>query len=252
MTAADSAGVPWEGRHFEPNPHAADDGSAPPALMAALSAFRSGSAGAEAVVDAVRASRLLIPLVAELGDFGHTDDGLLVDKSQELSIVTVAGPDGRDVLPVFSSVDTMRAWDAEARPVPADGVRVALAAAAEHTDLVVIDAGSPGEFVLRRPALWAIARELDWSPSHADAAVHAAFEASVVDEPAITAISLESGDPESRLEGPELLVRLALRPGLAESELEALISRLQHRWVADETIVERVDSMSLKLAPAVS
>ena len=30
-TAADSAGVPWAGRSFEPNPHAADDGRAPEA-----------------------------------------------------------------------------------------------------------------------------------------------------------------------------------------------------------------------------
>mgnify|MGYP001758075177 CR=1 FL=1 len=28
MSQADSAGVPWEGRSFESNPHAGDDGSA--------------------------------------------------------------------------------------------------------------------------------------------------------------------------------------------------------------------------------
>ncbi len=39
---ADSAGVPWEGRSFESNPHAADDGSADPALLAALLRFRAG------------------------------------------------------------------------------------------------------------------------------------------------------------------------------------------------------------------
>jgi len=32
----DSAGVPWEGRSFESNPHAGDDGSADPALLDAL------------------------------------------------------------------------------------------------------------------------------------------------------------------------------------------------------------------------
>ena len=42
--AADSAGVPWEGRRFESNPHSADDGSADPALLAALEAFRAGFA----------------------------------------------------------------------------------------------------------------------------------------------------------------------------------------------------------------
>ena len=36
MSQADSAGVPWEGRSFESNPHAGDDGSADAALLAAL------------------------------------------------------------------------------------------------------------------------------------------------------------------------------------------------------------------------
>ena len=34
--AGDSAGVPWEGRRFESNAHSGDDGSADPALLAAL------------------------------------------------------------------------------------------------------------------------------------------------------------------------------------------------------------------------
>ena len=38
----DSAGVPWEGRAFQPNPHAGDDGSAPEAFLVALAAFRTG------------------------------------------------------------------------------------------------------------------------------------------------------------------------------------------------------------------
>jgi hypothetical protein len=42
--------------------------------------------------------------------------------------VTVAAPDGRRVLPVFTSV-AIAAWDPRARPVPADGVRTALSAA---------------------------------------------------------------------------------------------------------------------------
>ena len=151
---ADSAGVPWEGRRFEQNPHSGDDGSADPALLAALTAFRAGEGDAVAVVDAYRTARLLIPLVAEKGDEGVGPTGLRVDKTQELSIVTVAGPDGRRVLPVFTSVVTMAAWDPKARPVPADGIRTALAAASDDTDLIVIDPGSATEFVLRRPAVW--------------------------------------------------------------------------------------------------
>lgn len=89
---ADSAGVPWEGRSFEPNPHSGDDGSADPALLAALTAFHAGQGDAVAVVEAYRTARLLIPLVAETGSAGQALEpevgpyGLPVDKTQELSI----------------------------------------------------------------------------------------------------------------------------------------------------------------------
>src|SRR5690606_19785486 len=138
-----------------------------------------GTGSQAEVVEAFRHARLLIPLVAELGEEGINDAGKRVDKSQELSIVTVAGPDGRAVLPVFSSVETMGAWNPQARPVPAEGTRVALAAAHEQTDLVVLDAGSPTEFVLRRPAVWAIARQEPWMPAVESPEVAAEFESSV-------------------------------------------------------------------------
>ena len=156
--AADSAGVPWEGRRFESNRHSDDDGSADPRLLAALTAFREGHGDQSAVVDAYRTARLLIPLVADRGDQGVGPHGIVVDKTQELSIVTVAAPDGRRVLPVFTSVAAMGRWDAAARPVPADGARTAVAASADDTDLIVIDPGSETEFVIRRPAVWAIAQ----------------------------------------------------------------------------------------------
>ena len=59
----DSAGQPWEGREFDDNPFGDDDGSAPTELLGALAAFRAGEVGPEAVVDAVRSVRLLIPLL---------------------------------------------------------------------------------------------------------------------------------------------------------------------------------------------
>ena len=139
----DSAGVPWEGRRFEANRHSGDDGSADPALLAALTAFRGGTGDQATVVRAYRSARLLIPLVAAKGDEGIGAHGLTVDKTQELSIVTVAAPDGRSVLPGLLSVEAMSRWDAAARPVPADGVRTAVAASADDTDLIVIDPGSP-------------------------------------------------------------------------------------------------------------
>ncbi|WP_082888907.1 SseB family protein [Leifsonia xyli] len=245
---ADSAGQAWEGREFDDNPFGDDDGSAPPALLGALAAFRAGEVGAEAVVDALRSSRLLIPLVAELGDEGESDAGLRVDKTQELSIVTVAGPDGRTVQPVFSSVAAMTAWNPAARPVPVDGRRAALAAAAEGTELIVLDPTSETEFVLRRPAVWAVAQGTPWLPSDRDPAVGEAFRASIASELGVHEIALLSGDPQGRLAGEELVVRLALAAGLTREELDAILARLAQRWAADDVIATRVDSLRVQLA----
>lgn len=244
---ADSAGQPWAGRSFDENSHASDDGSAPPALSEALARFRAGELGQAGVVDALRGARLLIPLVAHLGEAGENEHGHTIDKSQELSIVTVAGPDGRNVLPVFSSVTAMSTWNPQARPVPADGVRVALAAASEETDLVVLDPLSETEFAVRRPALWAIAQAQVWQPSFESAAVLEAFEASVRTELSVLSVTLVAGDPAARLAGPELVVRLELIDGLTRELLDATLSRLAQRWAASEVIATQVDSLTVKL-----
>jgi len=246
----DSAGVPWEGRSFHSNPHAADDGSADPALLAALAAFRAGEGTQRDVVEAYRSARLLIPLIADKGEHGIGPHGLEVDKTQELSIVTVAAPDGRRVLPVFTSVDTMRRWDATARPVPADGVRTALAAAADDTDLIVVDPGSETEFVMRRPAVWAVGQGHAWEPSFVSPEVVAGLHESIGGELAVIDLAVESGDPEARLRGPELVVRLQLIQGLEKDELDAVLARLAKRWAADDRIAVLVDSLAVKLVRA--
>ncbi|MCW4386783.1 SseB family protein [Salinibacterium sp. SYSU T00001] len=246
----DSAGQPWAGRSFGETPFADDDGSAPPEYLRAIGAFRAGRAAQADVVDALRGVRLLIPLVASLGESGTNERGVTVDKSADLAIVTVAGPDGRSVLPVFSSVAAMQAWNPKARPVPADAVRVALAAADESTDLVVVDPTSDTEFVVRRPALWAVAQSKDWRSPLDDEAVSAEFASSAQGEADVAGVSLRAGDPAAQLHGPELVVELALRPGLDEAALSTLLSRLQDRWSRSEVIATRVDSLALRVVAA--
>lgn len=243
----DSAGVPWEGRAFEENVHAADDGSADPALLAALTRFRAGDGSQTEVVDAFRAARVLVPLVVEKGDEGIGPTGLPVDKTQELSIVTVAAPDGRRVQPVFSSVAAMQHWDASARPIPVEAVRAALAASAEETDLIVLDPTSETEFVLRRPAVWAVAQGEGWEPSFLNPAVFSALQESVAHELAVIDVAVAAGDPDARLRGPELVVVLELVDGLDRETLDAVLARLAQRWAADDRIAVLADSLSVKL-----
>lgn len=244
---ADSAGVPWEGRSFESNPHAADDGSADPALLAALLRFRAGEGSQTEVVDAFRAARVLVPLIAEKGDEGIGPTGLAVDKTQELSIVTVAAPDGRQVQPVFSSVEAMGRWDAAARPIPVEALRVALSASSEQTDLIVLDPTSETEFVFRRPAVWAIAQGQPWEPSFLSPEVFAALQESIAHELAVIDVSVGPGDPDARLRGPELVVILELADGLQREVLDAVLARLAQRWAADDRIAVLADSLTVKL-----
>lgn len=250
-TTGDSAGVPWEGRSFEPNTRADDDGSADPALLDALIRFRAGEAGESAVVDAFRSARVLIPLLAEKGDEGVGPTGLRVDKTQELSIVTVSAPDGRRVQPVFSSVDAMAAWDRLARPIPVEARRAALAASAEQTDLIVLDPGSATEFVLRRPAVWAVAQEEPWVPSPLSPEVFTALQESVTTEMWVIDVAVVAGDPDARMQGPELIVVLELVDGLERAQLDAVLQRLATRWAADDRIAVLVDSLTVKLRRSV-
>ncbi|WAC66249.1 SseB family protein [Agrococcus sp. SL85] len=202
---ADSAGRPWEGRSFQHHDtaFAGDDGSAPEGWEAAVAALRSGDAAQDAAVDALRGQRLLVPLLAAAGETGVDERGRTVDKTQELSIVTVGGPDGAPILPMFSSVGAMQAWDARARPVPT-GVDRAAAAALDGPGRVVVDPGAETEFVLTRPMLEALLVGGPWSSPLQDAEVQATVLDALFAAPAVQGVVLAPGDPASRLAGAEL------------------------------------------------
>lgn len=243
----DSAGVPWQGRSFHANESAGDDGSADPRLLEALRRFRAKELEVPDVVAALHPVRVLVPLLAERGDEGVGAHGQLVDKTQELSLVTVAGPDGRPVLPVFSSVEAMRAWNPVARPIPVDASRAGFAAASDGLGAVILDPGSPTEFAIRRTGFEALATGSRFTPPFADERVLDAFLAASAGERAVRALQLAPGDPDARLAGPECLVQLLLEPGLDRAGLEALLARLGERWSASELLAERVDSIGVRL-----
>lgn len=250
---ADSAGFPWAGRSFDQHDStfADDHGELPEELGAVLSAFRAGEASIPEVLAVFDRSRLLIPLLTVAGDVGETPDGRIVDKTQELSIVTVKAPDGRSVLPVFSSVAAMRRWNPSARPIPNIGRQVVQAVLDDGNDLVILDPGSAEtEFGIRRPALWALAEQRAYVCPWDDPEVREAFERTVHDEPAVTGVALATGDPEARLLHPELAITLSLESGLTQDALNALLERVQQRWSASDSIAERVDSLSLRLVSA--
>jgi hypothetical protein len=244
---ADSAGRSWEGRSFDQNAFADDDGKAPAELIEAIKKFRAGQVGAEVVVDQIRVSRLLVPLLANLGESEEGAHGHKVDKTAELSIVTVKSPDDQDSLVVFSSVESMTLWNKESRPVPTDAIRVALAAASQMSTRVVLDPGSESEFVLRRPAIAKIAQSLPWLPPEKNPEVLNVLEASIAEEELVVEIKASTADPTSRLSGAELGVSLQLKPGGAPDLVRDLIERVSSFWSRSEEFASAVDSVSIKL-----
>jgi hypothetical protein len=244
---ADSAGRPWEGRSFEENPFEGDDGSAPEPFLEVIKAFHQGQVGAREVVDQVRSMRLLVPLVASLGDSEIGAHGQLVDKSAELSIVTVKAPDDQDALVVFSSTEAMMRWNPKARPVPTDSIRVALAAASEQATRIVLDPLSDTEFVIRRPAIAKVAQSLPWEPPEQNLELREVIQESFASEPLIRGFDLSSGDPLFRLQGPELVVKISLDSGLDPAVVRDLVERVSQKWSISETFASSVDSVSVKL-----
>ncbi len=258
--AADSAGQPFEGRSFQSNPFQADTGEADTALQTALDAFsqaRTSSSPQDVeeafsrVVEAFSAARLLIPLIAEAGDFGLTPEGAIVEKSQELSVVHVEGPDGRAVAPVFSSVEAMSRWNSSARPVPVEAARAALATAADGLALMVLDPGSPHTLTFRRGVLQAVARSESYVSPLEDDQVHSALSRAM-DTHRDTVVSWEvrSGDPSRTLSGPEVVVVLTLIPGLREEELGSLLQEISGTWSEDAVLAARVDGLGMKILQA--
>lgn len=260
--AADSAGQPFQGRSFSPNPFAGDSGEADSSLRAALAVFQElldrepqgrtqlelATAWSECI-EALGAARVLSPLIAEAGDYGVTETGALVEKTQELSVPHLEGPDGRAVVPVFSDVAAMALWNSQARPIPVEGARAALAAASDGLTLV-LDPGSPGTRVFRRSALEAAATGNPYVAPWVDEHVRSSLAAALARHPEIVVHRVVCGDPTQTLAGPEIVVVLGLVPGLAHDAVAAMVAEISARWADDPVIAERCDGVGVKVLPA--
>jgi len=240
----DSAGVPWEGRSFQPNPHAGDSGETPPEVSEALGAWRSGSGTYSGLIAAFAANRFLIPLVAHAGDDFDSNNPVMEDKVQELSVVTVAGPNGEKVIPVFTAAAAMKTWNAEARPIPIDAQRVALAAASEHTDRIVVNPGTDS-IVLRRPVVWAMAQGGDYLAPWESTEFRANTLALLADVEYLHDVTLSAGDPRSTGDGPDVTLSLTVHSGLEPAAIRALIDEVHARVSASELFMSRVDALTL-------
>lgn len=180
-----------------------DDGSAAPGLAAALGGWardrgtaRAGEAE-RAVVAALHSARLLVPVVAVLGEAETGPDGLRREKSSDMAVPTIQAPDGRRALPAFSSTETLARWRPDARPVAVPLRQALQALAQEGADTLLIDLAGPVPYELTGPALRAAALGPDRQDPLADPAVRDALRTAVAAEPGIIRAHLVPGQPGS-------------------------------------------------------
>ncbi len=224
-----------------------DDGSAEPEVTSALRAFAAGQGTEKDVLTALAGSRLLVPVVAVLPD--GTDaaerpeatDGAgpaqagqgekASEKASEMALPVLIGLDGRRAIPAFTSQDSMRRWQADARPVPAAARQVWQAATGDAC-AVVIDVAGPVPLAVEGARLAALARGAAVPAPYADPDVHEVVSDVLAGQLDIAAFELRPGDDER-----DLVISLTLAPGSAGGDVaglatdvgNAVISRLGGR-----------------------
>lgn len=253
---AQERSLPGHLRSIQPTSQfAGDDGSADAQLGALLEGYGEGSSTLSDVVARLAVTRVLVPVLAELGAAETVvQDGkeLHVDKEASAGVVALEAPDGRRALPVFTSVESMRAWRSDARPVPVEAPRAALSAVSEDWSLLVIDPAGPVTVLVPRPAVWALAQGQTWRP-----ALVASGDGMVVDDEVAAAVA-DAAAPVQHVvrahaepgRSAEVAVVLALDPGLDRPGLDRVLAQVNARLGASKVIAERVDSLELRVGAA--
>lgn len=137
-----------------------DDGGVSDEVGAALTAYGAGLAGRLPTLAVLQHARLLVPVVAVLGEVEHDAQGRAVDKSSDMATVLLRGRDGRPALLAFTGVGPLQRWDPQARPVPVAAARAAEAAVSDGAVALVVDVAGPVKFVVREDELRSLAEGL--------------------------------------------------------------------------------------------
>src|SRR5699024_6509860 len=154
---------------------------------------------------------------------------------------TLAAPDGRGAIPVFSSMDTLRTWRPDARPIPMEAVRAALGAVTEADGLLVVDPAGPVTVQVPRPAVWALAQQQPWAPAATDPEVAAHIGALVGGVPGVVSAGVEPG------ERTEVRIVLVLQAGLAREQVQQITQHARGLLAGEELVAQRIDSLEFQV-----
>ncbi|MEV0092933.1 SseB family protein [Streptomyces sp. NPDC050738] len=216
-----------------------DDGTADTRLASALAAWSADRTAEPQLLAALREARLLVPVVAVLGEVETGEDGLRREKTSDMAVPTLQAGDRR-ALPAFTSIESLARWDPEARPVAVPLHQALQAAAHEKADTVVIDLAGPVAYELKGAALRALAE--------------GRTSADPLDDPAVTEAV------RSVVESQLSVMRAHLGPGQADGTLVLVIApdvdpasvarSVASALAADETLRARlVRGLDLALLP---
>lgn len=143
---------------------AGDDGSADPVVAAALTDYAADPGNRTAALAALQDSRVLVPVMAVLGEVEYDEKGLAHDKTSDMATVLITGRDGRTALLSFTSAGSLAAWNPEARPVAAELRKAALSAIQDGADALLVDVAGPVLFAVEGDELRALAEGLVLRP----------------------------------------------------------------------------------------
>lgn len=138
-----------------------DTGDPDPGVVAALTAYSQDPRLRPQAVAAVQASRLLVPVVAVLGEVEYDAQGRPHDKTSEMASVLLTSSDGRLALLAFTGLPALRAWNPDARPVPVPARVAAQSAVQEGAAALLVDVAGPVRLVVDGVDLEGVAR--GWS-----------------------------------------------------------------------------------------
>ncbi|GGY48901.1 hypothetical protein GCM10010363_32270 [Streptomyces omiyaensis] len=218
-----------------------DDGTADPALAAALAAWTEDRSAHGPVLEALRGARLLVPVVAVLGEV-ETDPvtGLKQEKTSDMAVPTLTAGDRRG-LPAFTSTASLALWDPAARPVAVPLHQALAALVHEKADTLVLDMAGPVPYQVSGSALLALAEGRTSTDPLDDPAVRDAVRAAVAAEPAVLRAHLGPGSADGTL-------ALVLAGDADPAEAAGRVARA---LAADETLRARlVRGLDLALLPA--
>jgi hypothetical protein len=237
------------GRILTPTGFEGDDGTAEPALIAALSAARRDEAAVYPAYAALAGRRVLVPVVAVLGEseaaetVGPDGEVLRRDKDSDMAVITLVAGDGTKALPAFTSVQALVEWAGgagypQARPIPVTVQTAAAAALQEQAAVLLLDLGGPGQFEVSGSALRAFAQGRTPVPPAIDPEVMDAIKRVLGTVPEIASV-LDSARLGQAAEDVTLLA-LGFVPGTDVAGLAEPMQRVAEGISADPLLRERL------------